>query len=211
MSAVVVGNAPLSWTPLLAEIAAAGTPLLAADGGANSLARIGLKPKLVIGDMDSILPETRRWLGEERLLERPDQDSTDLEKTLAYAFDELALDALTVLAAIGGRTDHSLHNLGLLARYCRGPKLVLRQADEEILCLTGSAELAAEPGQTWSFQALDPAVRVSLEGVRWPVTRGSLDLASTPSTSNIAESKLVKITVEGGPLIVIKADLPPET
>jgi thiamine pyrophosphokinase len=205
MSAVVVGNAPLSWTPYLAEIAAAGEPLLAADGGANSLARIGLRPTVVIGDMDSILPGTRRWLGEELLLERPDQDSTDLEKTLVYAFDELALDSLTVLAAIGGRTDHTLHNLGLLARYCLGAKLVLRQADEEILCLTGSAELAAEPGQTWSFQAFDPAVRVTVEGVRWPVTNASLDLANTPSTSNIAESKLVKITAEGGPLIVTRA------
>jgi PKD repeat protein len=85
-----------------------------------------------------------------------------------------------------------------LSAACRSPQRAM----------PGSAELAAEPGQTWSFQALDPAVRVSLEGVRWPVTRARLDLASTPSTSNIAESKLVKITVEGGPLIVIRSDLP---
>jgi thiamine pyrophosphokinase len=204
MEAVAVGNAPLAWTPQLAAIAAAGEPLLAADGGANALARIGLKPAAVIGDMDSILPATRRWLGEERLVLRPDQDTTDLEKTLTYAFSELGLERLTVLGAIGGRTDHTLHNLGLLARYSRGRNLVFREPGEEILGLTGTAELTAVPGQTWSFQTLDPAVRVTISGVRWPVSDARLDLATTPSTSNLAVATQVRVTAEGGPLLVIR-------
>jgi thiamine pyrophosphokinase len=204
MAAVAVGNAPLVWTPQLAAIAAAGKPLLAADGGANALARIGLKPAAVVGDMDSILPATRRWLGEDRLVPRPDQDATDLEKTLTYALSELGLERLTVLGAIGGRTDHTLHNLGLLARYSRGENLVFRQAEEEILGLTGSAELAAVPGQTWSFQALDPVVRVTISGVQWPVTDARLDLATAPSTSNVAVASRVHVTAVGGPLLVIR-------
>ncbi|HHQ48210.1 MAG TPA: thiamine pyrophosphokinase, partial [Acidobacteria bacterium] len=72
--AVLVANGPLVWTEELAALAASAEPLLAADGGANSLARLGLTPVAVIGDMDSISEATARWLGTDRLVRREDQD-----------------------------------------------------------------------------------------------------------------------------------------
>ena len=201
---VLVANAPLHWTCALATIAAAGEPLLAADGGANHLARIGLKPHTVIGDFDSMTPGTRAWIGEERLVHRPDQDRTDLEKALTFVFDELTLERLTVLAALGGRHDHAAGNLGLLARLCLGLRLVFRGENFVSFAVTGRQELEASPGETWSFWSYDPRVRVTLDGVRWPVRQADLSVATRPSISNVAEGRSIILVAERGPVVVTR-------
>ena len=203
-SPLLVANAPLSWTPRLAALAAAAVPLLAADGGANHLARLGLRPAAVIGDLDSISPETRAWLGEALLVERPDQDRTDLDKALEYAFDDLGVDRLTVLAAVGGRLDHDLGNLGLLARLAMGEKLIFEDAGHRILAVAGEAELVAQPGETWSFWTYDPSVRVTVDGVRWPIEDATVDAGGGPSISNEAVGDLVRVHATGGAVVVMR-------
>ena len=203
-SNVLVANAPLRWTPRLTALATGADVVLAADGGANHLARIGLRPAAVIGDLDSISGPTRAWLGEGVMVERPDQDRTDLDKALEYALDDLKLGEVTVLAATGGRVDHDLGNLGLLARLALGQRLVF-EGDAHRLLATGS-ELGLEsaPGETWSFWTYDPAVRVTVEGVRWPIENSALDAGGQPSISNLAVADQVRIRTDGGSVIVMR-------
>ena len=201
---LLVASAPMTWTTRLAALAADSNPLLAADGGANHLARIGLRPKAVIGDLDSVSPSTRAWLGEEPIVHRPNQDRTDLDKAVEYAFDELGLDRLTVLAALGGRPDHDLGNLGLLARMAVGERLVFLGSDHRTLAVAGEISVKAQPGETWSFWTYDPSVRVTIEGVRWPVERARLDAAGRPSISNRAVQNEVRVLAEGGAVIVMR-------
>jgi thiamine pyrophosphokinase len=202
---VLVANAPLSWTPGLAALAAAAEPLLAADGGADHLAAIGLRPAAVIGDLDSISDQSRGWIGEDRLVSRPNQDRTDLDKALEYAFEELGLARLTVLAAVGGRVDHELGNLGVLARHGRGEALRFVSAHEVLIAVRGRASLAAEPGETWSFWCFDREVLVTIGGVRWPVEDEPLDLPRRPSLSNVAVGSRVEVATRGGSVVVMRA------
>jgi len=185
-------------------MAASADPLLAADGGANHLARLGLKPTAVVGDLDSVSPETRAWLGENCMVDRPDQDRTDLDKALEYAFDELGIRNLTVLAALGGRTDHDLGNLGLLARLAMGERLIFEAADQTVLAITSETSLAANPGEAWSFWTFDPTVRVTVEGVRWPLENASIDAGNRPSISNEAVEDHIRVRATGGSVIVMR-------
>jgi thiamine pyrophosphokinase len=203
-NALLVANAPLLWTSTLAQMAVEAHPLLAADGGANHLARIGLKPSAVIGDLDSIHGETRAWLGEQTMVHRPDENRTDLDKALSYAFFEIGITSLTVLAALGGRTDHDLGNLGLLARLGLGERLVFEENDLRVLAVANQAALSARPGETWSFWTFDPSVLVTIEGVRWPVEDAPLDAGNRPSIANEAIADTVRIHAEGGSAIVIR-------
>jgi len=185
-------------------MAVSAHPLLAADGGANHLARLGLKPTAVIGDLDSVSPDTRAWLGEECMVDRPDQDRTDLDKALEYAFDELGVRNLTVLAALGGRTDHDLGNLGLLARLAMGERLIFEAADQTVLAVDYEISLAANPGESWSFWTFDPTVRVTVEGVRWPIENATIDAGNRPSISNEAVDDHVRINATGGSVVVCR-------
>jgi len=202
--AVLVANGAVRWTPALVELAAAGRPLVAADGGANRLAEVGLRPAAVVGDLDSIRPGVRRFVGEERVVERPDQDRTDLDKALEWLLDERRVPATAVLGWAGDRVDHTVGNLGLLARRALGPALRYVGDGEELLGCAGEVRLPAVPGETWSFWTFDPAVRVSLAGVRWPVERAALDLPGRPSISNLAVADAVEVRAEGGVVLVCR-------
>ncbi len=201
---ILVLNGDLRWTEHLARLAREATLVLAADGGANALTRLGLRPDAVIGDLDSIDTDTRAWIGEDRLIHRPDQDKTDFEKALAFAFEDSGVDRLTVLGALGGRLDHAIGNLGVLAREARGPNLVLITENERVLATATPADLDAISGETWSFWTFDPGVRVTLEGVRWPVKNAPLTVGDHPSISNEATGTHVRVVPTGGPVVVCR-------
>jgi thiamine pyrophosphokinase len=199
---VVVANAPWRWRPLFVEIVRHASCVLAADGGANHLARIGVRPEAVVGDLDSILPGVRRWVGEERMVLRPDQESTDLHKTLAYAFDERHAREVTVLAATGGRLDHALENLMLLARWAERGSLELRDEEVRVVPVTDRGSFATEPGQTISLMPVGRCERVWTRGLRWPLAGEPLDLAGRTGVSNLAEGAEAEVRVEGGAVLV---------
>lgn len=202
--ALLVANGSLDWTEALVRLARQAQPLLAADGGANHLGRVGLRPDAVVGDLDSIRPGIRAWVGEDRLVHRPDQDRTDLDKACEHAFSTLSCSRLIVLGATGGRLDHAAGNLGLLARLDMGRRLVFLEDGLQICAVSGSVELDAVPGETWSFFTFDPAVRVSLDGVRWPVNDRALDLAGAPSISNEAVADRVTVAADGGAVVIVR-------
>lgn len=205
---VVVASAPWEWDEASVRLLLAADEVLAADGGANHLARLGVRPALVVGDLDSIRPAVRRWVGEDRIVHRGDQEFTDLHKTLAVAFDERNASAVTVLAATGGRLDHALENLALLARWADRGDLELRDRGTRILAVRARATLSTVPGQTVSLLPLGRCERVTTTGLRWALAGEPLDLAGRTGVSNLAESDRVELAVEGGTLLVFLGAAP---
>ncbi len=204
MRPVLVAAAPLVWTEGLVRRIVDAEPLLAADGGADHLARLGIRPRAVIGDLDSLSEATRCWLGDGVLRHRPDQERTDLDKALEYALEGLGLSELTVIGALGGRPDHDLSNLGALARLARGDRLRFEGDNYRIVAVTGTAVLPAEIGETWSFWTFDPGTQVSLEGVRWAVHSEPLAACSRPSISNRAVAERVTVHAVDGAVVVCR-------
>lgn len=198
---VVVANAPWSWTPFSAALAARAELLLAADGGANHLARIGLRPEAVVGDLDSIRPSVRRWVGESHVIHLADQDTTDLHKTLAYAVDERHAERVTVLALLGGRVDHGLENLALLARWSARVEIDAWDSTTRILPVTRQLELNLEPGQTVSLIPLGRCDGVRTEGLKWPLRGEALDLGERTGISNLVTEHRVRISRDSGELL----------
>ncbi|WP_039950449.1 thiamine diphosphokinase, partial [Wolbachia pipientis] len=82
-------------------------PVIAVDGGANKLLSIGVKPDLVIGDLDSINPNLRANLNTVYL---PDQDYCDFSKAMAHLKTVKLLPSI-VTGITGGAIDHILQNI----------------------------------------------------------------------------------------------------
>ena len=199
---VVVANAPLDWSEPLVRLVRSAALVVAADGGANHLARIGVKPSAVVGDLDSLRPEVREWLGEGLLVPRPDQSSTDLDKTLAYVVDERGARTVTVLGATGGRLDHALENLALLARWAGRAEVELRDEMTRIVAVRESAVFAVASGSTVSLLPVGRCERVWTEGLRWPLSGEPLDLLTRTGVCNQAVADRVGVRVDGGALLV---------
>jgi thiamine pyrophosphokinase len=83
-----------------------------------------------------------------------------------------------------------------------GERLVFEDVDQRVLAVAGEFTLQAHPGETWSFWTFDPTVRVTVEGVRWPIEDAVISADTTPSISNKAVSDEVRIRTTGGAVVI---------
>lgn len=200
----LVLNGLMSWTAPLIRQASRAKPLLAADGGANALSEIDVTPTFLIGDLDSVRPEVRARMATESIINRPDQESCDFEKAIEFAFGELGLKELSVLGALGGRIDHTVGNLGILAKQGRGLSLVFREPEALVFAVSGELCLESRAGETWSFWSFDPGLRLTLRGLRWPLSGARVDAGVRPSISNEATGRSVGILAEDGVVLIYR-------
>ena len=89
-----------------------------ADGGAGHAARLGIEPRLVIGDMDSLPKPLPKWRNTVFLCDFS-KEKSDFEKVLDLAASSGARE-VWVAGAVGGRLDHLLVNLSLVERFAPG-------------------------------------------------------------------------------------------
>lgn len=163
----LVGGGPVSARQLARAMTLAPR-LVAADGAADRLLRLGLLPEAVIGDMDSITPAAQARLAD-RLFPIPEQATTDFDKCLRSISAPFVLG----LGFAGARMDHGLAVLSGLVQLPDQRCLILGPRDVTFLCPPDLA-LDLPYGTRLS---LFPMGRVSgeSEGLRWPI-RG-LDFA----------------------------------
>lgn len=151
----------------------------AADGGADHALAAGIAPQIVYGDMDSISARARAAFADS-LFEISEQMTTDFDKALRH------IDAPLVLTAgfLGGRLDHTLAALTVLARLPERPCIMLD--DGAVALVPPQLALDVPAGLPVSLYPLAP-VQVESSGLRWPTD--GLELAPTGlvGTSNAAE------------------------
>lgn len=207
MRAAVVAGSSLA-TELDAALLASADLLVAVDGGAEALAKVGLEPALLVGDLDSISVRTRGALeakGVELVLLPTAKDETDTEAALRLVADRGA-DDITVYGALGGpRLDHLVGNLLLLS----SPWLAtvrVRMVDDwhEAFLVKGSSTFDGERGDTVSLLPLTPAVKdVWTEGLLYPLRGESLSQSATRGVSNAMTGAEARVIHGDGVLLLI--------
>lgn len=142
--------------------------VLCADGGARHALALGLTPRWVVGDMDSLPRKFPKTWGQTSFICVPDQDFGDLHKALAFA---RRVGARRVYAAgvLGGTLDHELVNLAVLEE-ARGLEIVLIDTGEARLLGPGVHRPALPKGRRFSLLAA-PRATVSLSGARYGLHR----------------------------------------
>jgi thiamine pyrophosphokinase len=210
MYAVIVANAPdLDAGPYAALLGAADL-LIAADGGALPLLRLGLLPQLVIGDLDSLDGASAAQLVERgvelRRFPRA-KDETDLELALLHA---VACDAhvIDILGALGGRWDHTLANVALLALpELRGRRVRLLADRQELFLAHDEVAITGRVGDTVSLLPLTPEVRgVTTRGLLYPLEQATLGYERARGISNVLLAPPGSVTVREGLLLVVHHD-----
>lgn len=152
--------------------------VLAADGGARFLAGIGVTPCAVVGDFDSLDPDSVRRLEATRveLVRHPvRKDVTDGELAVEEALRRGANEV--VLAGATGALDHTLGHLAILRRLAaRGVAARLAAPDLSVTVLVAPAAvgLAAPTGVRVSVVPLGGDATVTLRGFDYPLERGVL-------------------------------------
>jgi len=178
--------------------------IICADGGANSALKMGLIPDVIIGDLDSISPEAiNEFKSVSKIIRIRRQNDTDVEKCLKYAIRKKYDEAL-LLGATGNRLDHTFCNIGIVLKFFPKIKISLIAEDSFLKAYTGNVELKTFPGETISLYGISTRTRITSNGLKYELRNISLPFGFRESTSNIAIKNIVKLSINGGVIFIIR-------
>ncbi|MYH95415.1 MAG: thiamine diphosphokinase [Acidimicrobiia bacterium] len=200
---VVAGGDP----PTPEEIARlpANPVVVAADHGLDHAVAAGLTVAVAIGDMDSVSPEaliTAEQSGTRIERHPPDKDQTDLELALELAA-RLA-DRVIVIGASGGRLDHLMGNLAVMASpQWSGVDIEAWLGQAQAVVVHHHRVLDVEPDTTVSLFALGGPARVTTTGLAWPLNDEILDPLTSRGVSNRATDPSPSVSVSEGVVLAV--------
>ncbi len=203
MKALIVLGGDAPGAALLTRCAQGADVTIAADRGLEAFDAAGIAPDLLIGDMDSVNPETLQkyaHIGQTRL--RCQKDDTDGEAALHLA-KERGAQEVVFLGALGGRLDHALANLMLLNLAHRlGMRAEIVDEQVRILRVDGKETLRGAAGDTVSLLPLGSAQGVTLRGFAYPLEEGKMTSFSSLGVSNVVTSDEASVRVGEGDLLM---------
>ena len=198
---VASGQGPLVEVP-------AARAVVAADGGLDRAASLGLAVDVVVGDLDSVSPAEleRAEANGVRVVRHPEaKDATDLELALDEAV-ALGAKRVLVVASAGGRLDHLLASLLLLGsgRY-EALEVDAFVGESLVHVIRGERTMQGTAGDLVTLLALgEPASGVTTEGLAYPLASESLDAGSTRGVSNVFVGEEVTVSVARGVLLAVR-------
>ncbi len=198
--------------------------IVAADGGLARARELGLRPDVLVGDLDSLDPvllAAAEAGGVPVRRARHDKDESDTELALLEAVARGAT-RVTVLGAFGGpRLDHALANVWLLAHPALATAdIVLLDAGSRVLLIRapgpdGGAVTRALPGPDGATITLLPfggdVAGITTLGLAYPLRDELLTVGPARGLSNIRTSADAAVTVRAGRLLVIETAHPIDT
>ena len=181
----------------LLDIARAVAPtVVAADGGADRLLRLGCVPQAVIGDLDSISAPARLRL-KDRLFPILEQTTTDFDKALR----SIAAPFVLGVGFSGARLDHGLAVLNGLVRHPDKRCLLLGPRDLTFLA-PRDLTLRLPVGSRLSLFPMGP-VQGTSQGLRWPLQGLRFAPAGLIGTSNAVSEPVVRLRFDADLMLVI--------
>lgn len=205
--AAIFCNGDLSDVSTVKKYINAQTLLIGCDGGTAHILSLGLMPRVVIGDFDSLSSKTFRLLRQNRVecIKYPrDKLCTDTELGLMLAKKRGYTDI--IMTGIRGReTDHLIANLALLGKK-RYLSLNLRMIDgkEEMTLVRREIDITGKKGDIISLIPIgDDARGVSTEGLFYPLKNAKLRAWTSQGLRNHLTGKQGKVALKKGSLLVI--------
>ena len=181
--------------------------LMAVDGGLYHILRMGLKPDLLIGDLDSVDQADVNVVEQSGVRVSkfpPEKDQTDFELALDEAV-RLGPKHIFIHAAVGGRMDQTLTNLFLAGaeRYA-SLDLVLIHGSESYCFIRKERTIPGQPGDMISLLPWEGiAEGVTTQNLRYPLQRETLYPDRSRGISNEMTTAEAVITLKTGRLLCI--------
>ncbi len=180
---------------------------IAADGGMRYCRLFGIKPDVCLGDFDSADEEDTEFFAGSLSVRLPrEKDDTDMMAAIKYGMEKGCSEFL-IFGGYGGRLDHTVANLQCLLylrrRGCHG---TMRFFGGEAFVLKNESIYfpAKSRGILSLFAVGGPAREVTLEGLKYPLTRATVSEDFPIGISNEFTGRESRITVEGGELLIVQ-------
>lgn len=202
--ALVIANSPDDdWYSQSSSVGDA-TTIVALDGAYLTARKKGLNVDVLLGDLDSISQEDINQIDSTctQVLEIKNQNTTDLDKAIEY-LDDQQHDTITVLNALGGRTDHYLHNIQALIRHYRADRpITIQTCSEKIYAIRDQSVVITASIGTGIGLIGAPIAIINSNGLQYELNNFFATFGERDSTSNaMIESKL-HLDVQGTVIVI---------
>lgn len=184
--------------------------IIAADSGYNNASRLGVRPGLLLGDLDSIdrgalAPDELEHI--EKIIVPAIKDDTDTQLAVDTAISRGA-DEIIIIGGLGGRLDHTLSTVFLL-EYIKdkGARGVITDGRNRVRIMESGEELTIKRGYKYlSLVGLtDTCEGVSISGVFYPLKDAVLERKYAFAVSNEITADAAEISLSKGILLVIES------
>lgn len=199
--ALLICNGDPPSRALVRRLARSCDLVVCADGGANTARRYGIRPDLVIGDLDSITGATRRAFSTVPLIHLSRQDNTDLEKSLDWLTSQKT-SRVTIVGATGGRLDFTIGNLSVLTNYPETMAITLEGDGWRAMPVGRRKVLRARRGTTVSLLPFGRCTGITLHGLRYGLRNATMDVGRI-GVSNVVEHSPFTVAVKSGSMLLI--------
>ena len=198
---LLVLNGKLPSCNQLIEICSRYSLLIAADGAALQLRDCGIKPDIIIGDLDSIGNHAHdTFFASSIILERPDQNDFDGAKALQWLVEE-GYNQVTIMGSGGGMIDHVLNNFSVFARFADRLSITLQYPNAVGYLTSSTIHLKTNPSERISLIPL-PFARLTTTGLAWNLMGEELTFGKREGASNKAIASSVSVEVREGLVVV---------
>ena len=203
MRAVIIGNGAIENYDIIKQKLRKDDYIICADGGYNHSKKLGVKPSVVIGDMDSI--GDNDYDGE--IINLPvKKDFTDSEVCVKYILLK-HFDEVMMLGFTGKRQDHAISNMLLLKQFADAEtKAYIVDEYNEIYCTNSENTIYGKKGDIVSIiPIMGNLCGVTTKGLGYPLNDETLVFGETRGVSNFMTSDKCTITIQSGFGFIIKA------
>jgi thiamine pyrophosphokinase len=180
--------------------------IIACDGGLSHAEKMQILPHAIIGDLDSAPPQYLKFCQENKVpIHRypAKKDETDLALAMQFALKNAT--SIIILCALGGRIDHALANIHILAMAGDTPA-ELQDEKTSIHLVHHQITLPKQHYKTLSLLPLSTTVTgIKTTGLLYPLNNEPLTLGNIRGISNQFTKTKAKITIKTGTLLVIRS------
>lgn len=181
--------------------------IICCDAGYAAAQRLGITPDLLIGDFDSYhgpFPDTV-----ETIRFPVKKDDTDSMLALREGIKR-GYRHFTLLFALGGRLDHTIANLQILAflEENGASGIIIGPRDTVRLLKNGTLDMPRREGYTLSIFAFGgDAMGVNLKGMAYPLSAATVTGAFPIGLGNHILAPIGSISVTAGTLLIIESKI----
>ncbi|OCA89668.1 thiamine diphosphokinase [Bacillus sp. FJAT-27986] len=208
----IVAGGPDIYIPDLRKLNSKEMIWVGVDRGSLQILEVGIHLHSVFGDFDSISKDELNRVREhsEHFYEYPpEKDATDLELALEWAYKQVP-DRITIYGATGGRMDHTLANIMMLAdeKHMKEgiPTRIVDRNNEIRLFKPGSYVLDETEFKYISFIPITEEIEgITLVNFKYPLSNVTLYRGRTLSVSNELNFKTGTFSFLKGILLVVRS------
>ncbi|MDY3928237.1 MAG: thiamine diphosphokinase [Clostridia bacterium] len=203
MRAVIIGNGSMNDYGYIKGKINKSDYIICADGGYKHCKALGIKPAVLIGDMDSI--GDNDYDGE--IINLPiRKDFTDSEVCIKFILLK-DFEEILMFGFIGTRMDHTVTNILLLKQIAEaGKKAHIIDEHNDIMIAGTENIIYGKKGDLISIIPVSGNLcGVTTNGLSYPLSDETLVLGESRGVSNFMTSNKCQININSGMGIIVKA------